>query len=67
MIPSPKILIKDQKTINKKRELSTRLVTPATNLTPPFSKIGYLGINIMLDKGKVNYSCVSIVQASNIK
>ena len=32
-----------------------------------FSKIGYLGIKRCLDKGKVNYSRFSIVQASDLK
>ena len=40
---------------------------PVTNFTAMFSKIGHLGIKQMLDKGKVNYSRVSIVQASNPK
>ena len=66
-IPSPKMLIKDHKKINEKGEFPTRLVIPATNFTATFSKIGYLGINRCLDKGKVNYSCFSIVQASNLK
>ena len=65
-IPSPKLLIKDHKTINKNREFPTRLVIPATNFTATFSKIGYLGIKRCLDKGKVNYSHNSIVQASDL-
>ena len=64
---SPKILIKDHKTINEKGELPTRLLIPATNFTAKFSKIGYIGINMCLNKGKVNYSWVSIVQASDLK
>ena len=66
-IPSPKLLIKDHKTINKKGAFPTRLVIPATNFTANFSKIGYLGIKRCLDKGKVNYSRFSTVQASNLK
>ena len=66
-IPSSKLLIKDHNTINYKEELRTRFVVPATNFTATFSKIGYLGINICLDKGKVNYSRNSIVQASDLK
>ena len=66
-IHSPKLLIKDHKKINKKGELPTRLVIPATKFTATFSKIGYLGINIMPDKGKLNYSRVSIFQASDLK
>ena len=31
----------------------TRLVIPATKFNTTFSKIGYIGIRIMLDKGKV--------------
>ena len=66
-IPYPKLLIKDHNKINKKGELPTRLVIPATNFTATFSKIVYLGIKRLLDKGNVNYSRLSIVQASNLK
>ena len=66
-IPSLKLLIKYHKTINKKGEFPTRLVITATNFTATFSNIGYLGIKRCLDKGKVNYSQVSIVQASDLK
>ena len=59
--------IKDHKTINDKGEFPTRLVIPATNFTATFSKIVYLGIKRCLDKGKVNYSRFSIVQASDLK
>ena len=65
--PYPKLLIKDHKTINKRGELPTRLVIPATDFTATFYKIGYLGIKRCLDKGKVNYSRDSIVQASDLK
>ena len=43
------------------------MVIPATKFTATFSKIGYLGIKWMLDKGKLNYSRVSVVQASDLK
>ena len=66
-ILSSKLLIKDHKTINEKVEFPTRLVIPETNLTATFSKISYPGINWVLDKGKVKYSSVSIVQASDQK
>ena len=66
-IPSPKILVKYHKTINKKGDFPTSLVIPTTNFTTTFSKISYLGIKRCPDKGKVNYSRNSIVQASNLK
>ena len=66
-IPSPKLIIKDHKTINDNGGSSTRLVIPATNFIAKFSNIGYLGIKKCLDKGKVKYSRGSIVQASNLK
>ena len=66
-IPAPKLLIKDHKTINEKGGFPTRLVIPATNFTAAFSKMCYLGIKRCLDKGKVNYSRFSIVQASDLK
>ena len=67
VIPSPKLLIKDHKTINEKGEFIIRLVLPATNFTATFSKLGYLGISRILDKAKVNYSRVSIIQSYDLK
>ena len=66
-IPSPKLLIKDHNKTNKKGEFPTRLVIPAKNFTATFSNIYYIGIKMCLIKGKVNYSRVSIVQASDLK
>ena len=66
-IPSPKLLVKDNKKINEKWEFPTRLVIPATNFTTTFSKIGYPRIKRLLDKGKTNHSHVSIVQESILR
>ena len=66
-ILSPKLLIKDHNTSNKKWGFPTRLVIPVKNFTTTFSKIGYLWIKRMLDKVIVNYSRISIVQASERK
>ena len=63
----PKFLIKYHKTTKQKGKFPTRLVIPSTNFTEMLSKIGYLGIKIVLDKTKVNYLCVSIIQASELK
>ena len=49
-ILSPKLLIKDHKTINKKMEFSTMLLVPVTNFTTTFSKVGYPEIKKCLDK-----------------
>ena len=43
------------------------MVILAKKITATFSKIDYLGIKRCLDKGKVNYSQDSIVQASDLK
>ena len=67
MIPYPKLLIKYHKKINSKGRFPTRLVIPVMNFTATFSKISYLGIKGLLDKEKVKYSQVSIVQASDLK
>ena len=61
-IPSTKLFIKCHKTTNEKGGSPTRLVIPATNFIKTFSKIRYLGIKIILNKAKVNYSRVSIFQ-----
>ena len=66
-ILSPKLLIKDHKTINKKGEFRTMLVILAKHFTATFFNIGYLGSKKCLDKGKVNYSHVSTVRASELK
>ena len=66
-IPYPKLLIKDHKTINEKGEFPTRLVIPATKFIATFSNIGYLGIKMCPDKGKVNYSRDSVDHASDLK
>ena len=66
-VPSPKNIIKDHKTINKKGIIPTRLVIPVTNFITTFSNIGYLGIKKILDMAKANYSRVSITQSSNLK
>ena len=66
-ILAPKHLIKYHKTINEKGEFPKRLVITATNFTATFSKIGYLWIKRCMDKGKLNYSRVLIVQASDLK
>ena len=64
-IPSPKTLIKEHKKINGRGEFPTRLVIPVINFTATFSKIGYLRIKTVLDKAKLNYSSVSILQSYN--
>ena len=66
-ILSPKLLIKHHKKINEKGESPNRLVIPTTKFTATFSKIGYLGIKIMSEKGKLNYSRFYIVQASDLR
>ena len=43
------------------------MVIPARNFTATFSKLGYLGIKRMLDKVKLKYSCVSILQIYDLK
>ena len=66
-IPSQKVLIKYHNTINETGEFPARLVIPAKKFTATFSKIGYLGIKRLLDKGEVNYSRISIVQSYDLK
>ena len=64
-IPSQNFLIKNHKKINEKWGFPTGLVIPATKFNAKLSNIGYLGINRILEK--VNYSCVTSVQASDLK
>ena len=44
----------------------TQLLCPAKQFILIFAKIGYLGIKKIFDKNKVNYSRLTIVQASDL-
>jgi hypothetical protein len=66
-IPSPKLLIKDQKEINNDGNHPTRLVVPATNFTAALSKLGYIGIKKIVDKAGIIYTKKTIRQASHLK
>jgi hypothetical protein len=66
-IPSPKLLTKDHKEINDDRNYQTRLVVPAINFTPAFSKLGYIGIKRIIYDAGINCSKKTIVQASHLK
>ena len=66
-IPYPKLLIKYHKKINKKGGFPTGLVIPETNFNTTFYELRYLRIKIIMNKAKVNYSRVSIVQAFKLK
>ena len=61
-ILSPKQVIKYKKTMNKKAEFPIRLVIPDPSFTMILSKLEYLRIKRMLEKAKVNYSHIFIVQ-----
>ena len=63
----PKLLIKYYNTINYKGDFPTTLVISEANFTATFSKLIYPRIKIMLDSAKVDYSCVTIFQASDLK
>ena len=66
-IPPPKLLIKDHKEANKDGPFLTRLIVPATNFTAAFPKLGYLGIENILDAAGVDYARKTIRQASELK
>ena len=65
-IPTPKLLIKDHK---KKTNdgYPTRLIIPATNFTATFSKLGYLGLKVILDKNQILYNKFTITNSYNLK
>eukprot|EP00957_Ditylum_brightwellii_P210585 15365143-Ditylum_brightwellii.AAC.1 len=52
-IPQPQLLIKDHKDQEPNGDYPTRLVIPATNFTVTFSKVGYMAIQQVLDRNKV--------------
>ena len=66
-IPTPKLLIKDHQKLTSMGEFPTRLVIPATNLSATFAKVGYLGLKNILKKNEINYTKLTIVQASQVK
>ena len=66
-IPTPKLLIKDQKKLKSIGELPTRLVIPATKFSATFAKDGYLGLKNILENNEINYTKFTIVQASQVK
>lgn len=67
-IPQPKILIKDHKNPDSDGTFPSRLVVPATNFTAGFPKLGYLGIQSILDQnGGLEYGSRNLVQASDLK
>jgi len=66
-IPTPKLLIKDHKTMKPDGSFPTRLVVPATNFTAAFPKVGYIGIKSIFDKNEIVYDRTTIIQASDLK
>ena len=62
-IPTPKLMIKNHKMINRNGEFPTRLVILATNFTATFAKVGYLGLKAILDNHQVDYKKYTITQA----
>eukprot|EP00957_Ditylum_brightwellii_P187361 14269936-Ditylum_brightwellii.AAC.1 len=66
-IPQLQLLVKDHKEPNDNGSFTTRLVISATNFTSTFSKLGYLGINRVLDDNKVKYLQFTIIQVSDLK
>ena len=66
-IPTPKLLIKDHTNPNTNDKFPTRLVIPATNFTATFVKVGYLGLNSIIDNHQVDYRKYTITQPSQVK
>ena len=50
-----------------KGDFPTRLVIPATNFPATFEKVGYLGLKNILGKNEINYTRLTIVQASQVR
>eukprot|EP00957_Ditylum_brightwellii_P028189 2128856-Ditylum_brightwellii.AAC.1 len=66
-IPQLQLLIKDHKEPEANGEYPTRLVIPATNFTATFLKVGYIAIQKVLDRNRVDYNGFIIVQSSDLK
>jgi hypothetical protein len=66
-IPQPQLLVKDYKEREENGDYPTCLVIPVTNVTAAFSKIGYLGIKLMLDENKVKCATFTILQTLDLK
>lgn len=66
-IPTPKLLIKDHKKLNKNNKFPTRLVVLATNFMAAFSRMGYMGIRKIFSGNKVDILKQTMVQAAHLK
>eukprot|EP00957_Ditylum_brightwellii_P067845 5149767-Ditylum_brightwellii.AAC.1 len=66
-ISQPQLLIKDHKEPESNGKYPTQLVIPATNFMTTFLKGGYMAIQKVLDRNKVNYNRFTIVQSSDLK
>jgi hypothetical protein len=66
-VPTPKLLIKNHKPMNKKGKYVMQLIVPATNFTAAFPNIGYLGIKNVFDQNGIDYSGSTIIQVSQLK
>ena len=63
-IPTPKLLIKDQKKLTSNGVFPTIIVIPETNLSATFAKVGYLGLKNIFENNEMNYTGFKTIQAS---
>ena len=66
-IPTPKLIIKDNKKPNENGDFPTRLIVSVNNFTSAFQHLGYLGIRKIFDSNKIEYETNTITQASDLK
>ena len=66
-IPISNVLVEDYNKLNTNCEFKTRMVTKVTNFTSTFSKVGHLGLKVLLNNNIINYSNYTIKQASQVK
>ena len=66
-IPTPKLIIKDNKKPDNEGDFPSRLIVPANNFTSAFPRLGYLRIRQIFDKNKVEYESHTITQASSLE
>ena len=66
-IPTPTLLIKDHKPLEKDGTFPRRIIIPATNFTAGFPKVGYQGIQKIFTSNNIDFARFTIVQSSHLQ
>ena len=67
IIPTPNILIKDHNILTRKGYFPTRLIIQPAILLDTCAKVGYLGLENIMDTNDMNYTKFKTVHESKVK